>query len=499
MKPRSKFIACLGAVILGWTLLLQPLLAGAADKGKPEGPPPHARPPAPKPAPAAAPLKTGYAGRIQAGLLIKQGQVDKGLKLYGELVQKEPKNLDLRADYADALLNQKQYPQLAKQLKALKRQGPNNERVRFLEAQYLLETGEHQKALEALRLLIDQDPKRPEYLNAYGRAQQKAGNPEEAMAAYRRSLLYRANQPWLRRDLMRMTKEGGAKLTSRMSYADQDRTVKFLRSEMGLMGPVAHGLKAGLRWHSAEIERERTEFAPPVTKNNHRVMAAVEYRAAPGLTVGVSGGPALVGPSVLAYGGLVRYVIPETARIEFKTEINYPWDDPIDAAERDGVVDRYALSGEFTGIEKWVVNYNLEWREYFLDKDAKYADRFIASSSIGRVLLAHPFLLLSYNFYYSDVRQRDESAQELLIAKENSHGLSLYLEGQFSSYISGWFTAGVRRDNNRDLNSYEFGLGFRWLALPRLNVMPSYYYSNDSQTVGGGDSHTFILETEYLL
>ena len=145
-------------------------------------------------------------------------------------------------------------------------------------------------------------------------------------------------------------------------------------------------------------------------------------------------------------------------------------------------------------------SYNLEWREYFLDQDVKYADRFIGSATLGRVFLNHPYLMVSYTFYHSNVEQTDNFSQELLTKRENAHGLGFYLEGQLSSYVSGWLTGGVRRDEGRELTSMEVGLGLRWQILPGLTIMPSYFYSSESQSVGAdGETHTFMLETEYLL
>ena len=165
-----------------------------------------------------------------------------------------------------------------------------------MQANYLLETGQDKQALEVLSWLLDQDPKKSEYLTAYGRAKEKLGDLDEAMAIYRRSLLNKANQPWLRRDLIRLTKENAAKLTSRVSYTDQSRTTKFRRSELGVMGPVGHGLKIGARWNYDQVEREDQEFADPAVRDSQRVMAFVQYKATPRLTLGVSAGPVMQGP-----------------------------------------------------------------------------------------------------------------------------------------------------------------------------------------------------------
>jgi tetratricopeptide (TPR) repeat protein len=486
MTRGLPFIIPLAAAALLLAMLAQPVRAGDAKAG----------------AGVTQPVvmgDSGYAKRIQAGIMIKQGKVKQGLGQYARLVRRDPDNQDLRADYADALLGQKKLAQANKQLRLLVRMDPRNRRVWYLKGQYHIKANQPQAARDWFARLLKKDPNQPDYLNGYSQAMRMLGEMPQAMAAYRRSLLIKAGQPWVRRDMMQLSRARRAKLFNRISLVDQNRTVKFLRSETGIMGPVAPKLKAGLSWHYAEIQREAGAFTTPLTKVNQRLMASAEYQATPNLALGVSGGTVYQGPIVMSYGALLRYVEPESFRIELKSELDQPWDDPIGAAESQGLEDRFSLAGDITALKNWVFSYRLEWREYYLNQDEKYADRHIASASLGRILLTHPYLSVNYNFYYSQVNQTDDFTRQLLIGKETTHGLSLYLEGQLSSYLSAWVTAAFRRDEGRELTAYEGGLGIKWEILPGLTISPSYSYSNDSQSVGGGDSHTFILGTDFLL
>ena len=91
-----------------------------APQTEPEAPAPKAAAKASQDTRTPVPQPQGqYARRIQASILLKQGKVDRGLQLYLSMVQADPQNVDLRADYADALMSQERLDAAATQIKVL--------------------------------------------------------------------------------------------------------------------------------------------------------------------------------------------------------------------------------------------------------------------------------------------------------------------------------------------------------------------------------------------
>ena len=436
--------------------------------------------------------------RVQAAIHLRRNQTDEGLKLLDGLVRKHPKNFDLRTDYADALLEAGRLKELDEQIMVLNDQNPLNPRLRFLKARTLMKKQRYKEADAILKELIGEYPLRADYVAEHGRAQLNLGNLYEAMALMKRSLLLKSDQPWLRRDLARLTRENTTRLTTRTLYVDQARQTSFFRNELALVGPVAERLKLGFKWRGNLVEREAEEFSPAGSEDNHTVLAMLEYRFNPRFKLGVEAGPILSGPDAVTYGLNASYNWPDLASISGSVEINYPWDDPVSAAEEMGLYDRAVLRGEISAVKNWVASYNLEYRRYFLNEDDKYADRYIGSFSLGRILYTHPYMLLSGTWYYSRVNKEENFSQDLLISEENAPGLNLYSEARLSSYVTGWGSFGARRDLARDLNAFDLALGFRWQVLPFLTLKPGYFYTNDSESLGGGDSHNLLLETEFL-
>ena len=437
--------------------------------------------------------------RIQAALFFKRGETEKGLELLSQLMNRHPKNLDLRMDYADALLEAKELKRLDHELGFLKKQIPANPRLRFLEARTLMQKDEYAQADTILLGLLKESPRRADYLAEHGRAQLHMGNYNEAIAVFKRSLLTKPNQPWLRRDLARLIRERSTKLTTRTLYVDQAHQTSFFRNEIAFMGPVAESLKLGLKWRGNFVHRDEEQGSPAASEQNQAVLIMGEYDFSPRFKLGGAAGPVLEGPEVFSYAMNASYVWPDKARVKGLFEINNPWDDPVLAAESGGLVDRAALEGEVSAVKKWVLGYGLEFRRYYLEKDEHYADRWIGSLNLGRVLFARPYVLLSGTWYYSRVDKEEDFSQELFTPEENSLGLSLYTENQFSSYLTGWGSFSGRRDIRREMTAFDAALGLRWKILPFLSLKPGYYYTNDSESIGGGDSHNILLETEFTM
>ena len=504
---RVLAIICLSLAAL-WPAMLGPDLARAQPVRPPLTVPSEVvdrarRQPAPpaKPKDDELPLPMGdemNRKRIQAALYLRRGETEKGLSLLAELVAKNPKNHELRMEYAENLLNAKKYAALDAQFKILRDQKPKDPRVNFLGARALAQKGEYAQADRILLDLLKDHPRQPEYLAEHGRAQLQMGNYDEALALFRRSLLIKPNQPWLHRDLARLTRENATRLTTRTLYVDQAHQTRFFRNEVALVGPVAQRLKLGLKWMGNAVERDDSLGSKGAKEQNHAVLATAEYRFSPRFKVGAMGGPVLQGPETFSFGLNADYVWPDKAGLKGLVEINTPWDDPVRAAESNGLVDRAQLEGEISALKNWVAGYSLEFRRYFLEKDRHYADRYIGSMQVGRVLFSRPYVLLSGTWYYSKVHQNDEFSQELLTPEENALGISLYTEARLSSYLTGWSSFAVRRDLAKDLTAVDAALGLRWQVLPYLMLKPAYFYTNDSESIGGGDSHNLLVETEFL-
>ncbi|MBW2617353.1 MAG: tetratricopeptide repeat protein [Deltaproteobacteria bacterium] len=434
---------------------------------------------------------------VKARIWVRQGEYDRALELYSRLLGEHPQDADLRAGYIEALLEADRHDQARQEIETLLAAHPKEPRSRHLLARWYMEEGEWNEALKVLKELSSEYPDRADFRADLGWAAQGGGHWLSAIKAFRESLALRPDQPQLRRDLAALLEAHLPRLTYKLSCLDQDGQTKTWRQEATFRTPLFEELDLEISWLDNRLSRTQSEEIVAASGHNAAFLIGLDYHPGGGWSLGLTAGPGTAGPREFRLGLWADYQRAD-GWLRAAASLNQPWDDPIEAAEDEGVLDQYSLAGEWTGLAGWAFQASAERLNYYLAERSAYAHRYLFSGLLGRIVSSEPYLMVYYRFYHSQTISQGEAPATLLLDREVSHSLGAYLEHRLLPRLSSRISAAARYDTARDLTGWGASVGFRLKACPRLIVEPAYVYSSERQNVAGGQSHLGMLQIELL-
>ncbi len=467
------------ALLAGVMLLIAAALGGAASCFGAEGD---------------APATPATKELIKARIHLHQGRIDEALSLYADLVSRFPDNMELRADYIEALLEAGRLERAKRELDRLLAARPNDLRGRYLLARWHLDRGDPAAAFKLLERLCRQHPNRADLKADYGRTAQRLGLWLTAATAYKESLAIDPEQLALRRELRNLLAEHRPRVDYRLSRLERAADTVFWRHETRLSSPISERFRLELAWSENWQTRPQSESISKAEGSNGSLTAGLVFTPGDGWTLRLRGGPRLHGPGGAAAGLGLEYRRDDRLSLRAAADYNLAWDDPIEAAERNGTQDLLGAGGEWSGLKPLVFQLNGQWQGYYLENRSPYADRYWGSALVGLILMERPYLNVYYSFYYARSRRRGDSLLDLLIDEEAVHSAGFYLEGYLRPRLSGRLSGAARYDSARNLSSFEAAVGLKLKLTPRLSLEPSYVYTSEVEAVGGGESHLLTFE-----
>ncbi len=444
------------------------------------------------------PRDSAHQDLIKAQIFSRQGEHDKALALFKQLISRFPRDAEMRADYVEALLAAGRRQEAKQELALLLAASPDHRRGRYLLARVDMEEKKWAEAFSILKKLAAEDPKDP-YLEAdYGRAAQARGLWLTAIEAYKASLTLNPDQPALHRDLSELISQNLPRLTWRLSRLEQAAETETWRLETSFQAPLSEEVSLGLTWRDSQFSRPEDEAVRGLSGGHGSMLARLVYRHRDRWLFRLEAGPHLHGASGPRAEMTLERRLDDRGWLRGAASYNQAWDDPLEAGEKDGRLDTLTLSGQWLGLKPWVFELSAQGLRYYLYGREPYADRYIVSALAGPIIFSRPYVLLYYRFYRSEVFRQHDSPLNLLLAEESIHSLGGYLDAELLEGLSAWFSAAVRRDVARKLTAWEVGAGLRCRLGPRLTLEPSYVYTSETETVAGGESHLATLQAELL-
>jgi tetratricopeptide (TPR) repeat protein len=125
------------------------------------------------------------ATRLLARIRWKQGELDAAQGLFSALIEHHPEDRDARQERTRLNLERRDYTAALADIDALLVVGPDSAFLRMLQAGAWAGVGDHERAIDAYRALLEADPPRPEWLLLLGHSLKAVGRQSEAIAAYR--------------------------------------------------------------------------------------------------------------------------------------------------------------------------------------------------------------------------------------------------------------------------------------------------------------------------
>jgi len=133
------------------------------------------------------------AYRLLGEFYFTSGQVDKATAEYATLYQQHPKDLQLKKNYIELLIQTKRFPEARTLNDEILKANPNDEGALVYQAQMQISSGDVNDAAQKLETVIKNNPKNAEGHYALGVAYDKLGYTERAESEWREALRLQPN------------------------------------------------------------------------------------------------------------------------------------------------------------------------------------------------------------------------------------------------------------------------------------------------------------------
>jgi len=133
------------------------------------------------------------AYRLLGEFYFTSGQVDKATAEYATLYQQHPKDLQLKKNYIELLIQTKRFPEARTLNDEILKANPNDEDALVYQAQMQISSGDVNDAAQKLETVIKNNPKNAEGHYALGVAYDKLGYTERAESEWREALRLQPN------------------------------------------------------------------------------------------------------------------------------------------------------------------------------------------------------------------------------------------------------------------------------------------------------------------
>jgi hypothetical protein len=428
---------------------------------------------------------------IQARIFARKGWYPTSINIYKKLIRKYPKSLDIRADYADVLLEYGDYETASIHINHLLKN--QSFQMRGLQMMAVLYDRMNLPSwtFPIYDNLLNQYPNNYAIWMDYANQRTKAGHWQKALDAYARVLENNPENIYALRGVHNILFEKRPALQSQfIHYSGSDGTVRrhqkvtwrytltksltfrVLFDNINIDIPENLGIMSqDIRQTTMEISRKMASnivftgrmfyYSGPVSDVS--VYCAVSYRLLPDIDFQIS----YMGPS--------------------------SWFDPIQAMDKEGSYEEYHVLLASQLFENFRVNSSLTFRTYSLEQIDNYGDRLGIHMDVSRRMLNKPDTTLIMAFDQGNFSYHSENRDVPMVLKENTYSLSTYIQDHPFGRLSYFLSAGYRWDSSRSLSGFFVNPGLGWHFTSQLHLDLSYSYSSESTGVVQGSTQTYLM------
>jgi len=434
-------------------------------------------------------FKNKNMGMILARILSRKGLYPEAAKVYERLIHLFPQYLDIRADYAEVLIEYGDYEQAFFEIQEILAQNPSDLRglriqaslydrinmpswsfpvyeklfirfpndtgIWFDSASQRLRTGQWQKALNALSRVLDNDPE-----NFYA-LRSIHGILSERRPAFQSHLIVNDSSD----DTMRVHQHYQLRC-SLTEYITLKPMFDKIVIKPSTNSPVA---SRSIQQSSLEMDlwmSSRLTFT--------------------GLMRKYSG----LGRGIESFVRLTYRRIPESEYIIGFMK-NAPWYDPIQAMESEGRYDEFQAYLSKKLSHHFRLNANFLFRTYALNTVSNYGYRQSIHLDISRRLWTKPDTSISLGMDQASFSYHTDNRSVPMLLDENTYSINTYTQDQPFSRLLYFLATGYRWDTRRDLSGFSIHPGIGWLISAQSRLDASYTYSSESTGVVQGSTQTF--------
>jgi hypothetical protein len=428
---------------------------------------------------------------IQARIFARKGWYPASIKIYEQLIRQYPNSLDIRADYANVLLEYGDYEAATIHIQHLLKhqsfqmrgfqmmavlydrmnlpswtfpiydnllnQSPNNDAIWMDLANQRTKIGHWQKSLEAYARVLENDPE-----NIYALRGVHNILREKRPALQSQFIKYSGSDGTVRRH---------QKYTWRYTLT-KSFTFRLLFDNINIDIPENLGIMSeDIQQTTLEISREMS--------SNIVFTGRMFYYSGPVSDFSV-------------YGALSYRLLPD---IDFQISYMGPssWFDPIQAMDQEGSYEEYQvlLASQFS--TNFRINSSLAFRKYALEQMDNYGDRLGIHVDVSQRMLNKPDTNLIMAFDQGRFSYHSKNRDVPMVLKENTYSLSTYIQdhpfGRFYYFLS----AGYRWDSSRSLSGFFVNPGMGWHFTSQFQIDFSYSYSSESTGIVQGSTQTYLM------
>ncbi|HTA46274.1 MAG TPA: tetratricopeptide repeat protein [Bryobacteraceae bacterium] len=394
------------------------------------------------------------ARAAEARALFRCGYMQRGLKEYRAIIADQPRNGDLRADFAALLLEAAKYDEADDVLTASVDSG--RIRVALLRAQLLSSTGRLSDAIDLVRTLADQNSRTTDVAAALGGLEQNAGRDRFAHDLISRAASMDPRNEDLGEALAGIEKARASQLSGETEF----RQISGAQSE-NIVRLIGQGVISKALRVLFSSEQDYISIANLQRANGtqgkfdgieHRSEAALEWEAENGTRIkgslfsGFSAGSPM--------GGGLTIVRPDAqGSTKASIEIDRPDWDFAEVLAQGGIRDRVEIRRDSTLSARTSVQIGAAANRYDLPTDPRAAESVSAAADVNFRLLRSPQISLNYSLdaeyvLSTKVSQATDGAtfRPLPLASREVHAGSVQAEKQLTRGLHATAEAGLAVD-----------------------------------------------------
>jgi len=428
---------------------------------------------------------------IQAKILARKGRYPEAMKIYEYLIEKYPESLDIRADYADVLLEYGDYEAAIVQIQHLLGHKSYQVRGRQMMVALYDRVNLPSWTFPIYEDLIHQNPDNYSIWLGYASQRSKAGHWQKALSAYARVLENDPENIYALRDVHYILRGKRPAFHAKfLQFSGSDDTVRYHHhytwrytltealTFRTLFENIDIQIPENIEIMSQDIQQTTMEFSLAMS-SKMQFIGRLFYYSGPGGGVSV-------------YGALSYRLLSD---VDFQMSYLGPssWFDSNQALDNDGSYEEYRVSLTTQLFENLRMNSSLAHRKYSLGQIDDYGDRQGIHFDVSSRLLYKPDTTLTLSLDQGSFTYSTDSIVVPMVLEENTYSLSTYIQDQPFGRFYYFLSAGYRWDSRRSLSGFFYNPGLGLNFTSQFQIDFSYSYSSESTGVVQGSTQTYQL------
>jgi len=433
---------------------------------------------------------------IQARILSRKGIWPSAKKIYQQQVMKNPQSLDLRADYAEILIEHREYDEAYYEIGYLLKENKENLRALRLKASLYDRMALHRWTFPLYETLLFHSPNDTNIWFEYANQRYLSGQWQKALYGYENVLEHDPDNIYALRGIHSiLSNKRPAFKTEFFRYESSDGTIRnhqqyqcrytltnrsTLYARHGIISIQPPKQSKAFRGVIEQSDIEMIVDFPPKIRFSGR------YQLYQGLGDGISSN------ALLDYNDLPRI------RCQLSWLKHFPWFDPTEAMPHDAFYDDLQLILDKSLPYNLNINTSLQYRTYHLKKINDYGTRFNYHLGFARQIWTKPATTLSITLDNANFTYGSKNKSVPMVLRENVYALSAYIQDQPNMVLSYFLSFGYRLDTERSLAGYYINPGIQYTMSSQCQIDVAYAYSSESTGVVSGSTQSLQMDVNVI-